>query len=104
MRERHRRGGRHFRGGGRARRDWRVGDWAAAKPEGAAVPDRAAAERGLDAHVRRRPARRARRGRADPRRFAKGMAAIYGGAVAMPNRGTVRELLLNYVDALYRAE
>ena len=32
------------------------------------------------------------------------MAAIYGGAVAMPNRGTVRELLLNYVDALYRTE
>ena len=42
--------------------------------------------------------------RADPKRYAKGMAAIYGGAVAMPNRGTVRELLLNYVDALYRAE
>ncbi len=42
--------------------------------------------------------------RADPKRFSKGMAAIYGGAVAMPNRGTVRELLLNYVDALYRAE
>ena len=36
------------------------------------------------------------------------MTAIYGGAVAMLNRGTVRDrelaLLLNYVDALYRAE
>jgi hypothetical protein len=30
------------------------------------------------------------------------MAAVYGGAIAMPNRGTVKELLLSYVDALYR--
>jgi ribosome recycling factor len=37
--------------------------------------------------------------------FDKGsMAAIYGGAVAMPHRGAVRDLLLNYVDALYRAD
>jgi hypothetical protein len=30
------------------------------------------------------------------------MAAVYGGAVAMPNRGTVKDLLVSYIDAMYR--